>query len=106
MVRNLLDNARRHGGTAPVSVVLELVSQATIQLEVTDCGAGVPEAEREKIFTPFYRAGGASEDSGGHGLGLSLVQQIARHHGGNVCCIEGNVGGACFRVVLPGSTRS
>jgi len=47
---------------------------------VIDGGKGVPEGERERVFTPFHRLG---NDSTGAGLGLSLVRQIARLHGGD-----------------------
>jgi signal transduction histidine kinase len=104
LVRNLLENARRHGGSTPISAVLSLPSPAVIQLEVCDRGRGIPGSEREAIFAPFYRVHGASEAEGGYGLGLSLVRQIARRHGGDVCCVEHPIGGGCFRVTLPRST--
>ena len=103
MVRNLLENARRHGGGTPISLVLARASAETIRLEVCDQGAGVPEAEREAIFAPFYRVRGASEADGGYGLGLSLVRQIARRHGGEARCVGSATGGGCFRVTLPGA---
>jgi len=101
MVRNLLENARRHGGPTPIRVTLTMPSLEAIRLEVCDEGTGVPEAEREAIFAPFYRVRGASEADGGYGLGLSLVRQIAHRHGGDVCCVEGLSGGACFRIIFP-----
>jgi signal transduction histidine kinase len=61
----------------------------------------VPEAERERIFEPFYRLAGARERAGGVGLGLALVRQIARKHGGEVKCLPRDGGGSCFEVVLP-----
>jgi signal transduction histidine kinase len=82
-------------------VVLAFSKTGTIQLEICDGGPGVPEAEREAIFAPFYRARGASEADGGYGLGLSLVRQIARRHGGDVSCVERPTGGGRFRVILP-----
>ncbi len=100
MVRNLLENARRHGGDVEVSVLLASTPCATL-LEVCDRGPGVPAAERERIFEPFYRLPGASEKAGGVGLGLSLVRQIARRHGGEVECLPNGEHGACFRVTLP-----
>lgn len=101
MVRNLLENARRHGSGTPIGVVLTPSPAGMILFEVCDEGAGVPEAEREAIFAPFYRVRGASEADGGHGLGLSLVRQIARRHGGEAICAARSNGGCCFRVTLP-----
>jgi len=77
LVRNLLENARRHG-RPPVRVRLRSRNGA-IELTVTDAGPGIPEGERETLFTAFSRGG----DGKGHGLGLSLVRQIARQHGGD-----------------------
>jgi len=102
MVRNLLENAQRHGSGAEVLVRLAS-AQDQASLEVCDRGPGIPESEREQIFAPFYRLVGASEKAGGVGLGLSLVRQIARRHGGDVECLPNGGGGACFRVRLPAS---
>lgn len=102
MIRNLLENAQRHGGGTPIKLVLAHGEAGDIQLDVCDGGRGVPEAEREAIFAPFYRPQGTSEADGGHGLGLSLVRQIARRHGGEVCYVSRAAGGGCFRITLPG----
>jgi signal transduction histidine kinase len=99
LVRNLLENAGRHGA-APIEVALEVTSRDWARLDVCDRGAGIPEAEREAIFTPFYRRAGASEADGGVGLGLSLVRQIARRHGGDAVCLAREGGGCRFRVTL------
>ena len=98
MVRNLLENAHRHGGG---SIEVELRAAVAIELDVMDRGPGIAVAERERVFEPFYRVKGASEASGGVGLGLSLVRQIARQHGGDVRCLARDGGGSCFRVTLP-----
>lgn len=104
LVRNLLENARRHGqmpGHDP-EVTLTLSSTPSgLQLRVCDRGPGVPAHLRERIFEPFYRLPGASEGSGGVGLGLALVQSIARRHGGQVHCEDPPGAGACFVVSLP-----
>lgn len=100
MVRNLLENAVRYGAGSAVQVRLGAAGSGLLRLDVCDGGPGVPEAERERIFEPFYRIAGASEAAGGVGLGLSLVRQIARHHGGEVECMPGGAGG-CLRVTLP-----
>jgi signal transduction histidine kinase len=69
-------------------------------LRVCDRGPGVPEAERERIFEPFYRPAGTREPDGGAGLGLALVRQIARKHGGDARCTPRAGGGSCFEATL------
>ena len=104
MVRNLLENAMRHGHAGPATasdeqapVVLSLALQAgSPVLSVCDRGPGVPPAYRERIFEPFFRLPGAAERAGGVGLGLALVRSIARRHGAQVQCTERVGGGACF----------
>ena len=68
---------------------------------VRDHGPGVPEGERERIFEPFYRLAGSAESGRGSGLGLALVRQIARHHGGDVRCGAAPGGGSVFEIALP-----
>jgi signal transduction histidine kinase len=101
-VRNLLENARRHGAP-PVSVRVEATADR-VRLTVCDRGPGVPEPERERIFEPFYRPAG-SASAGGTGLGLSLVRQIARRHGGDASVRPQDGGGCCFEVWLPRRER-
>jgi signal transduction histidine kinase len=99
LVRNLLDNARRHGGgTAIEGNVTRDGSGA--RFTVADRGPGVPEAERERIFEPFYRPAGSAETGEGYGLGLALVRQIARAHGGDARCVPRDGGGSAFEVTL------
>lgn len=99
LVRNLLDNARRHGGGSSIDVSLGRQGD-TVKLSVCDRGPGVPADERERIFEPFYRPSGTREQEGGVGLGLALVRQIAKHHNGDVRCISRAGGGTCFEVEL------
>jgi len=99
VVRNLLENARRHAA-GEVTLRLGTVGDQ-IEIRVCDQGPGVPEALRERIFEPFYRLPGASERDGGVGLGLALVKSIVLRHGGTVHCENHAGGGACFRVSLP-----
>ncbi len=109
LVRNLLENARRYGASgqpAPEEggIALSLTQQgSTVRITVCDHGPGVPPEYRERIFEPFFRLPGASERVGGVGLGLSLVQSIAKRHGGRVQCTDRPGGGACFEVSLPQS---
>jgi signal transduction histidine kinase len=100
LVRNLLENARRHGAGTPVEAALRLLPER-IELDVLDRGPGVPDAERERIFEPFHRVAGHGEASGGVGLGLALVRQIADRHGAGVACLAREGGGSCFRVSFP-----
>ncbi|MGE0801145.1 MAG: ATP-binding protein [Lautropia sp.] len=95
VVRNLLENAVKYGDGQPVTVMLTR-DGGGVELRVADLGLGVPEGERERIFEPFYRRRGASEDRGGVGLGLALVRQIARLHGGNAHCEPNQPHGSVF----------
>jgi signal transduction histidine kinase len=69
------------------------------EVAVCDRGPGVPEADRERVFEPFFRRAGGRERAGA-GLGLALVRQIARRHGGEARCIAREGGGSCFVVEL------
>jgi len=98
-LRNLLENARRYGGS---QVLLELRrAGGQAELRVCDRGPGVPVAMRERIFEAFYRLPGHAEQAGGVGLGLSLVKQIAKAHGGEVRCEGREGGGSVFVFSLP-----
>ena len=65
-----------------------------------DCGPGSAETERERVFEPFYRPSGRSEQTGGWGLGLALVRQIAERHGASVQQETPTGGGARFIVTF------
>ena len=98
VVRNLLENARRHGhGEASLSIRTE-ADMAVVQ--VSDNGPGIPPELAERIFEPFYRLPGTSEREGGVGLGLALVKSITERHGGTVTCRNRADGGACFELRL------
>jgi signal transduction histidine kinase len=99
LVRNLLDNAERHaGGATRIRVTRNAVGAAV--LTVDDGGTGVPNDEREKIFEPFYRSAHSGAATKGFGLGLSLVRQIARAHGGEVSYAPLSGGGSRFTVTF------
>lgn len=99
VVRNLLENARRHAAGDITVTLGKTKGQAVIR--VCDRGPGVPQELRERIFEPFYRLPGATERDGGVGLGLALVKSITLRHGGSVSCENRPGGGACFVVQLP-----
>ncbi len=90
VIANLIDNAHAYGGGEPeVSIAVsspqdEPISQIVIAVE--DHGPGVPEDERELVFERFARGGGAGRRTGseGAGLGLALVDEHVRMHGGRV----------------------
>ncbi len=103
LMRNLLENARRYAGGAPIEASIMPLDRGGAQVRIADHGPGIPEEERERIFEPFYRRSGMHEQNdGGIGLGLALVRQIARHHGGEVRCLPRDGGGTCFEVDLAG----
>src|SRR5215208_3351814 len=100
LIRNLLENARRYAGNGPIEVSVAVQAGRAI-LEVSDHGPGVPASERQRIFEPFYRLAGGSEAGRGSGLGLALVLDIARRHGGDAICLAAESGGSRFRIDLP-----
>ena len=96
LVRNLLENAERHG-KPPVRVELRR-DGGTAVLRVIDAGCGIPEAQREQVFLPFFQLAG---DRKGTGLGLSLVRQIARLHGGEAVATSRPDAPSCFVITIP-----
>lgn len=105
VVANLLDNADRYGG-GPVRVAV-LRRDRTARVEVDDAGPGVAEQYREVVFERFARGveAGRRGGAGGSGLGLALVAQHVRYHGGAVWVEDRPGGGARFVVELPEAPR-
>ncbi len=99
LMRNLLENADKHG-KPPVEITISQ-SGGRAHIAVADRGPGIAETERAHLFEPFYRPVGRSEMSGGWGLGLALVRQIAGRHRGSVRCEPREGGGSLFVVDLP-----
>lgn len=99
LVRNLMQNASRHGQPPVTAEVAR--HGGRVELRVRDHGQGIAVADAERVFEPFYRPAGRSEASGGWGLGLALVRQIAEHHDGAVRYETPQGGGACFVVSFP-----
>lgn len=97
VVANLVDNAQRHGGGARVRVACG----AELAIHVLDDGPGIPEAERDKVFRPFYRLDASrTPATGGSGLGLAIVHQLCQAHGWRVSLAPGEGGGMDASVAL------
>lgn len=101
LLSNLIENARQHGG-AGVRVgidgrVLDTEEGRMFELHVRDDGPGISPGNRDKIFRPFFTT---TRESGGSGLGLSIVQALLHAHGGSIVLEPGDRG-AWFRVRMP-----
>ncbi len=100
VLANLADNAQRHAETVVCVTLTRTGGQAV--LTVSDDGAGVPVADRDRIFRRFVRLDDArSRDDGGAGLGLAIVRDVVERHGGEIHVDDGRDGGARFTVTLP-----
>ena len=98
-VANLIDNAVKYGRVASVRIVRD---HDRVAIVVDDNGPGIPSAEQEKVFAPFYRMESARDpDKPGVGLGLSVARTIAREHGGDVTLTNRDGGGLSARIELP-----
>ena len=102
VLTNLLANACRFSPEdGKVELAMGKLDGKTV-IEVRDHGEGIPEQLRSKVFERFYRADNSrNRETGGSGLGLSIVATIVAHHGGAVEALETPGGGATFRVTLP-----
>jgi signal transduction histidine kinase len=91
VVDNLLSNAVRYAGTR-VILSLRRAGQRVL-ISVADDGPGIPPADRDRVFQRFTRLDGArARDAGGAGLGLAIVQELVRMHGGSVTLADAGLG--------------
>ncbi|NVD96594.1 ATP-binding protein [Massilia sp. BJB1822] len=99
-VCNLMRNAQKYAATR---VALSAARRLDgVRIVVEDDGPGIPEAEREKIFDPFYRLDRSRDRStGGFGLGLSIARKAIELHGGDIAVDSSPMGGARFTIRLP-----
>jgi len=104
IVGNLAENAARHART---TVAFTLAEHAgAVVLDIDDDGAGVPTADRARVFERFVRLDDArARDDGGSGLGLAIVAQLVTAHGGDVEILDSPLGGARVEIRLPRSDR-
>jgi len=94
-----VDNALKYGQRAEIAVT---DTPARLTLIVRDRGPGIPAAELERVFEPFYRLENSrSRDTGGTGLGLSIARNIARAHGGELTLRNRPQGGLEAVLELP-----
>ena len=98
-ISNLVENALKHAGSARVEA---LAAGPRIMVSIEDDGPGIPEAELERVFAPFYR-GERSRNrvTGGVGLGLSIAQVVAEDHRGEVHLRNREGGGLRVEFLLP-----
>jgi two-component system, OmpR family, osmolarity sensor histidine kinase EnvZ len=99
-ITNLVSNAARFGSQIVIRAATE---RGWLRIEIDDDGPGIPEAERENVFRPFYRLDHArNQDEGNSGLGLAIARDIAKSHGGDVTLGQSSMGGlrAIIRVPL------
>jgi two-component system sensor histidine kinase KdpD len=97
---NVLENASRYSGGHPVSVRARAVGRRVV-VRVVDRGPGIPAAQRERVFEPFYRAGTAASGHRGSGLGLAIARGFVESNGGTIG-VESLPGqGTTFVVELP-----
>lgn len=104
LAANLIDNALRHG--APPIEVATRQEDGSLVLEVGDCGPGIPANEVERLKRPFTRGDPARSGAAGAGLGLAIVERIARLHGGKLDLLPRPGGGTIARVTLPVPARA
>lgn len=102
---NLVDNARRHARAERLQLSL-LVSGEELQLICRDFGAGLPEGSEARVFRPFEQLNPSSTDGKGAGLGLAIVAEIARAHGGRASASNHPDGGAVFTLTLPRNAKA
>lgn len=101
-VTNVVDNGVKHGAT--VTATLQIVNDATVQIDVVDDGPGIPPTLREKVFEPFFKGDSArpSGGRGGFGLGLSIARDIVRRHGGKIDLLNEAAQGQTVRMTIVG----
>lgn len=100
-VANLIDNALRYAGTeSPIGLALKQHAQE-IHIDVCDRGSGIPPAEVERLKLPFTRLDTARGNASGAGLGLAIVDRVARGHDGKLNLLPRDGGGLVARISLP-----
>ncbi|GBR44280.1 ATP-binding protein [Neokomagataea thailandica] len=104
VLSNLIENGLKYGGRVLVEIVQP--KYGWVDIRVSDNGSGIPESERERVLTPFYRLEDSrSRQTGGIGLGLAIVSREVQRVGGTLRLMQGDVkrgyGGLCAVISLP-----
>ena len=102
MLKNLVENAALHAPLSPVELTITRLPGGAVSLAVADRGPGIPDAEKPLVIERFRR-GSAARDGTGSGLGLSIVDSVARGHGGEFALRDRPGGGLVAEAVLPAS---
>jgi hypothetical protein len=103
MLLNLLINAQHAIGSHGVISVAVFNTGSTIEIRIGDTGKGIPEKDLKRIFDPFFSTKGAwgRDEVVGTGMGLSICQNVAREHGGEIAVVSNPGVGTTFTVSLP-----
>ncbi|MFZ6746091.1 ATP-binding protein [Undibacterium sp. JH2W] len=100
-MENVLRNAIRHTRPDTLVTLQAEVKEGQLHISVMDEGNGVPEAELQSIFQPFYRSALAEHGSEGYGLGLAITQRVIQAHGGSIQASNRPGTGLCMQMRLP-----
>lgn len=103
LISNLMDNAIKYDPERrPIVISLTQIKQKTVRLEIKDQGLGIPQEDKKRIFTKFYRVGSESvRTTKGTGLGLYLCKRIVSDHGGQISVTDNQPNGAIFTIQFP-----
>ncbi len=98
---NLVENAAKYSPPDSPIEIAAVRDGAALRLDVSDRGPGIPEAEADRVFEPFYRPTGSPPDIGGAGLGLSIARRLAEAQQGRLTYRPRPGGGSVFTLTLP-----
>ncbi len=99
-VSNLIENAFRYGSNE-ILIRATINADRAIEIEVADRGSGIAEQDVQRMLRPFTRGNEARTDASGAGLGLAIVERIARLHGGSLALLPRNGGGTRAIITIP-----
>lgn len=105
VLTNLIENAMRASPPSTNITLSATEAGSRLLFQVADRGPGVPPAEQQRIFEPFYRRDGAPADVGAAGLGLSIARRLAEAQGGSVRYADRPGGGSVFTFELPAAAQ-